>query len=154
MDRRNIFKTALMGMGGVFALKAASSTGAAAATGAAAEGLPKVAYHLADIEKAGFVLNSIRHHFEGMGGQDKVKIVLVVHGNALWAFRTETPNFGFRQEVREMVGAGLELHACAHTMDRMRLRLEDLLPGFAVAEKGAVVKLAALQGEGFAYLRP
>jgi intracellular sulfur oxidation DsrE/DsrF family protein len=154
MDRRNIFKTALMGMGGLLALRTTASTGAEAAAAAAPQGVPRVAYHLADIEKAEFVIVSIRHHFEGMGGQDKVKIVLVVHGNALWAFRAETPNFKLKQNVHDMLDAGLELHACAHTMDRMRLRLEDLVPGFAVAEKGGVVKLAELQGEGFAYLRP
>jgi len=151
MDRRNIFKSAFAVCAGALALKTASS---ARAEAAASEGVPKVAYHLADIEKAQFVLGSIRNHIDGMGGPDKVKIVLVVHGNALWAFRNETPNFAFKQDVHGAFNAGVELHACAHTMDRMRLRLEDLVPGFAIAEKGGVVKLAELQGQGYAYLRP
>ena len=36
----------------------------------------------------------------------------------------------------------------------MNLTVTDLLPGFIVADKGAVVRLAQLQGQGFAYLRP
>jgi uncharacterized protein len=39
-------------------------------------------------------------------------------------------------------------------MDAQKLALGDLMPGFAVAEKGGVVKLAELQAEGWAYLRP
>jgi len=39
-------------------------------------------------------------------------------------------------------------------MDAQKLTLGDLMPGFAVAEKGGVVKLAELQAQGFAYLRP
>jgi uncharacterized protein len=39
-------------------------------------------------------------------------------------------------------------------MDAMKLTLADLLPGFGLADKGGVVKLAELQGQGYAYLRP
>jgi len=152
MDRRNIFKTALAAGAGLFAARAAGP--ARADPAGSAEVTPKVVYHLADLEKVMFVLGSIRHHFEGMGGPEKVKIALVVHGNALWAFRGDTPNIALKEHLRDMVGAHLDLHACAHTMERMRLNLDGLVPGFAVAEKGGVVKLAELQGQGYAYLRP
>ena len=36
----------------------------------------------------------------------------------------------------------------------MKMTLNDLPPGFAVAEKGGVVLLADLQAQGWAYLRP
>lgn len=36
----------------------------------------------------------------------------------------------------------------------MDLTLPDLLPGFAVAEKGGVVRLAELQAQGYICLRP
>jgi intracellular sulfur oxidation DsrE/DsrF family protein len=49
---------------------------------------------------------------------------------------------------------GLAAHACANTMHGMDLSIAELLPGFVVAEKGGVVKLAELQREGYAYLRP
>jgi intracellular sulfur oxidation DsrE/DsrF family protein len=39
-------------------------------------------------------------------------------------------------------------------MEAQKLTLGDLLPGFVVAERGGVVTLAELQGQGFAYLRP
>ena len=91
---------------------------------------------------------------EHLGGPDKVKIALVVHGPALKAFRGNTPNQGVKSDVGEVRAAGVELQACGHTMEAQKLTLGDLLPGFAVAEKGGVVKLAELQAQGFAYLRP
>ncbi|MGY4309282.1 intracellular sulfur oxidation DsrE/DsrF family protein [Bradyrhizobium sp. USDA 4369] len=39
-------------------------------------------------------------------------------------------------------------------MKAQGVKLDDLLPGFAVAEKGGVVRLTELQQSGYAYLRP
>ena len=151
MDRRNIFKSAMAVAAGWFVARASSSAQAAAAS---ASDLPRVAYHLADLEKVAFVLGNIRNHIEGMGGADKVKIALVVHGPALKAFRLNTPNLAVKSDVGEARAAGVEFHACRHTMEAQKLTLGDLLPGFAVAERGGVVKLAELQAQGWAYLRP
>jgi hypothetical protein len=148
MHRRNIFKSALALAAGLSASRAAQ-----AETLSPAAGAPKVAYHLADLEKVAFVLGNIRNHLEGMGGPDKVRIALVVHGPALRAFRVATPNVGVKSDASELKGAGVEQHACRHTMEAQKLSLVDLLPGFVVAEQGAVVKLAELQAQGWAYLR-
>jgi hypothetical protein len=152
MHRRNIFKSALAIGAGLFAARA--TVPVRAETTSAAAGVPRVAYHLADLEKVAFVLGNIRNHIEGMGGPDKVRIALVVHGPALKGFRTATSNMAIKSDVSEAKGAGVELHACRHTMEAQKLSLGDLLPGFAVAEQGAVVKLAELQAQGWAYLRP
>jgi uncharacterized protein len=152
MDRRNIFKSLLAIGAGIFGDKAAPAARAEAAPSQPA--IPKVAYHLADLEKVAFVLGNIRNHIEGMGGPDKVQIALVVHGPALKAFRTATPNVAVKSDVGTIRGHGVALVACRNTMDAQKLALDDLLPGFVVAEKGAVVKLAELQAEGWVYLRP
>jgi hypothetical protein len=149
MDRRNIFKSALAIGAGLFVAKAPAQAAAAGAPD-----VSKVVYHLADLEKVAFVLGNIRNHIAGMGGADKVKIALVVHGPALKAFRLTTPNLGLKADVGEARAAGVELHACGHTMEAQKLTLGDLMPGFVVAERGGVVLLAELQGQGFAYLRP
>jgi intracellular sulfur oxidation DsrE/DsrF family protein len=151
MDRRNIFKSALAIGAGLFVARAPSPAQAAAA---GPPDVPKVVYHLADLEKVAFVLGNIRNHIAGMGGADKVKIALVAHGPALRAFRLNTPNQGIKADVGEARAAGVELHACGHTMEAQKLTLGDLLPGFVVAERGGVVTLAELQGQGWAYLRP
>jgi intracellular sulfur oxidation DsrE/DsrF family protein len=128
-------------------------SGAAAAAAAAAP-VPRVAYHLADADKVGFVLGNIENHIAGMGGPDKVTIVLVVHGPALAFFEKvrATPDTGRR--LSRLVAAGLGPVACGHTMQAQNLALADLLPGFARADEGGVVRLAGLQAEGYAYLRP
>jgi hypothetical protein len=82
--RRGILVRLLkVGAGGAVALRA--SAGAAKADDSE---LPKVAYHLCDVEKVTFVLGNIENHIAGMGGRDKVRIVLVVHGPALTLFQT------------------------------------------------------------------
>src|SRR5215471_19828864 len=149
MDRRNIFQSLLAIGAGIFAAKAAPPAQAAAAS--STPGVPKVVYHLADLEKVAFVLGNIRNHIEGMGGPDKVQIALVMHGPALKAFRAATPNVAVKSDVVAVRSHGVALVACRNTMDAQKLALDDLLPGFIVAEKGAMVKLAELQAEGFVY---
>jgi hypothetical protein len=39
-------------------------------------------------------------------------------------------------------------------MKAQEVTLKDLLPGFAAAEQGGVVRLAELQSQGYVYLRP
>jgi intracellular sulfur oxidation DsrE/DsrF family protein len=142
MDRRNIFKTAL-----------AAAFGLVAARGARAEirGAQKAVYHLADTEKVAFVLGNLRNHLDGGGG---IALATVVHGPALAAFKRSNANRAVIEDAEARMKAGVAFYACIHTMEAMKLTLEDLPPGFAVAEKGGVVMLADLQAQGWAYLRP
>jgi intracellular sulfur oxidation DsrE/DsrF family protein len=146
MDRRHIAKAALASAIGFFA---ASRAGAAAESGT-----PKVVYHLADLDKVDFVLGNIKNHFAGMGGPDKVTISLVIHGPALKAFHAAGADENVAHGTAQLVKDGLELNACINTMRAQNVTLKDLLPDFIVAEKGGVVRLAELQGQGYAYLRP
>jgi uncharacterized protein len=121
---------------------------------AAAPDGAKVVYHLSDLDKVDFVLGNIGNHYDGMGGPENVTIALVVHGPALKAFRVADATPDVTQQTAARAKAGLQLNACINTMRAMNLTVADLLPGFIVADKGAVVRLAQLQGQGFAYLRP
>jgi intracellular sulfur oxidation DsrE/DsrF family protein len=114
----------------------------------------KVVYHLADLDKVGFVLGNIGNHYDGMGGPENVTIALVVHGPALKAFRAADAAPDVTQQTAARAKSGLQLNACIHSMQALNITLDDLLPGFTVADKGAVVRLAELQGQGYAYLRP
>ena len=114
----------------------------------------KVAYHLSDLDKVDFVLGNIRNHYNGMGGPDKVTIALVVHGPALKAFHAAGATPDVTKRTDEMKKSGLQLNACIHTMHAQEVTLKDLLPGFIIADKGGVVRLAELQSQGYVYLRP
>jgi intracellular sulfur oxidation DsrE/DsrF family protein len=147
--RRNALARLLgFGAAGVAGVRAASAASAGDA------GVPRVAYHLSDKSKVSFVIGNIRNHIEGMGGPDKVKIVLVVHGLALSEFRTSRANPDITRRMAEMVDAGVGLAACGNTLNAANIDVTDLLPGFVRVDEGGVVKLAQLQAEGYAYLRP
>jgi intracellular sulfur oxidation DsrE/DsrF family protein len=114
----------------------------------------KVVYHLADLDKVEFVLGNIANHFRGMGGTENVTIALVVHGPALKAFHNAGVSPDVSSRTDELSKNGLRLAACINTMRSQNVTLADLLPGFTVADKGGVVRLAELQAQGYIYLRP
>jgi intracellular sulfur oxidation DsrE/DsrF family protein len=114
----------------------------------------KVVYHLADLDKVDFVMGNIANHYRGMGGPENVTIALVVHGPALKAFHTADATPDMTQRIDQLEKSGLQVSACINTMRAQNIALKDLLPGFSVAEKGGVVRLAELQSQGYAYLRP
>ncbi|MER8465167.1 DsrE family protein [Mesorhizobium sp. M1396] len=145
MRRREMFRAVLAGTGTLLGL----GSGQAATIEPARQ---KVAYHLSDVEKVNFVLGNIKNHYDGTGGD--VDIVLVVHGPALAAFKSKGISAAISGRFAGLVRQGLESHACANTMQGMDITLADLLAGFHAADKGGVVKLAELQGQGYAYLRP
>jgi uncharacterized protein len=148
MHRRNILTAALAAGGGLLA----ATTGSRHAQ--ATPDKSKVVYHLSDLDKVAFVLGNIRNHYDGVGGPDKVTIVLVVHGPALKAFQTAQASPDLAQQVQDFNKAGLALTACGNTMKAQKITLIDLLPGFIKADEGGVVRIAELQSQGYIYLRP
>jgi intracellular sulfur oxidation DsrE/DsrF family protein len=149
MHRRNIITAAFAATGALFA--------AATRTARANPEPPdkaKVVYHLCDFDKVGFVLRNIKNHFDGMGGPEHVTIALVVHGPALKAFHAVLASADIEQRTKQFAKAGLELNACGNTMRTQNITLKDLLPGFVAADRGGVVRIAELQSQGYAYLRP
>ena len=145
IDRRGGMKAALAAGVGLAAIGAARADAPAA---------KRVVYHLADAEKVVFVLGNLRNHLAGAGGPEAIQLAVVVHGRALHVLRGQSPDVALKSDVRQLISEGVVFHACANTMAAMKLKLDDLLPGFRVAEKGGVVLLADLQAQGWVYLRP
>ena len=138
----------------VTAVGAAFAASRAGAAESPAQDKLKVVYHLSDFDKVPFVVGNIQNHFDGVGGPDHVTIVLVVHGPALRAFQSAQATPDLAQHVGRLSKAGLALAACGNTMRSQKIGLADLLPGFVVADKGGVVRIAELQSQGYLYLRP
>ncbi len=151
MHRRNILATALGAAGALFA---AGGRSARAETREPAKDAAKVVYHLSDLDKVAFVLGNIDNHLAGVGGPDKVTIALVVHGPALRAFHAAGASPDTARRAANLVKSNVRFTACGNTMRGQNVTLKDLLPGFTVAERGGVVLLAELQGQGYVYLRP
>jgi intracellular sulfur oxidation DsrE/DsrF family protein len=138
----------MIALGGLF--------GASAAKAASPSGVPdksKVVYHLNELDKVSFVLGNIDNHYEGAGGPDKVSIVLVVHGPALKAFHSASAKPDLKEKLQKF-SKTLELNACGNTMKAQNVGLAELMPGFIKVDQGGVVRIAELQAQGYAYLRP
>jgi len=114
----------------------------------------KVVYHLADEDKAGFVLNNIRNHIDGMGGPDKVQIVLVMHGPVVKSFGDIDAVDRVRNDVKALQADGVEVDVCASSLKAFNLKLSELLPGLVEASASGVVRIAELQSQGYLYIRP
>ena len=143
MQRRAVFKT----------LIAAALTGLGARRAQAQEARARrVVYHVADADKVAFALGNMRNHHAG--GPEGLALAAVVHGPALAVFRGQTENESLKQAFAAALSSGDTFYACANTLAAHQWTLADLLPGFALADKGGVVKLADLQAEGWIYLRP
>jgi intracellular sulfur oxidation DsrE/DsrF family protein len=146
LSRRKAFVRLFAALaGGVAATRASAST---------ATGTPKVAYHLSDLDKVQFVLGNIENHIAGEGGPRKVEIALVVNGPALAAFRTVRADAPLAKRLAGIAESGVSLGACGNTLDAQKITVADLLPGFVRIDEGGVVRLARLQAQGYAYLRP
>ena len=131
-----------------------AATGASAAQASATPGKLRVVYHLADSDKVNFVLGNMLNHIKGVGGPDKISLALVVHGPALGAFKRADENIAVSDPMAALLKSGVGFHACGNTLKGMKLTVADLLDGFAEVPEGGVVRLAALQAEGWIYLRP
>ena len=149
MHRRNIITAMLAGIGGL-----ATAAGSRAEADTAKPDKSKVAYHLSDADKVGFVLGNIQNHFEGVGGPEHVTIALVIHGPALRAFHAASANPDVSKKVGQFSSTGMEIAACGNTMKSQNVTVKELLPGFVTADKGGVVRIAELQSQGYLYLRP
>jgi len=143
-------KTLLAAAG--LALAVAFSAGLVAVAGTQEK--MKVAYHLSEEGKVGFVLNNIRNHIKGVGGPANVDIVLVVHGPALKAFHDIQAEPTVLERMQSLLKEGVSFNACGNTMRAQGVETNDLLPGFVRVDQGGVVRLAELQSEGYVYLRP
>ena len=149
MHRRSILWAAASAFGAVF-----TASRAGAATEAPATKKLKVVYHLNDLDKVSFVVGNIQNHLDGVGGPDNVTIALEVHGQALRAFHAAAANPDLTRHIGQFSKAGLELAVCGNTMKSQKVGLADLLPGFVVADRGGVVRIAESQSQGYLYLRP
>jgi hypothetical protein len=113
-----------------------------------------VVYHVSDETKVNFALNNIQNHIDGIGGPDRINVVLVSHGPAVKRFNDIEAVDSVRSRVAKLQEQGVTFEACANTLTALGLEPDELLSGFEIAEKGGVTRIAELQKQGYAYIRP
>jgi intracellular sulfur oxidation DsrE/DsrF family protein len=121
---------------------------------AVASDKPDVVYHVADEEKVAFALNNIQNHIDGVGGADKINIVLVSHGPAVKRFVDIDAVDRVRSAIAKLQDQGVRFEACGNTLTALGVEPDELLPGFVIAETGGVTRIAELQSQGYVYIRP
>ena len=83
-----------------------------------------VVYHVSDEDKVGFVLNNIQNHINGIGGPEKINVVLVMHGPAVKRFNDIEAVNQVRQNVAKLQEQGVTFEACANTLEYTQPRRE------------------------------
>ena len=118
------------------------------------DGKLHVVYHLSDAAKVNFVLNNIRNHLKGGGGEEKLDIVLVIHGPALEEFERMNVTDKMIERVKDVQSQGVSMVACQNTLSAKLIDFDELIGNFQIAEEGGVTRIAELQARGYLYLRP
>lgn len=118
------------------------------------DGKLHVVYHVSDTAKVNFVLNNIRNHLKGGGGEEKLDIVLVIHGPALEEFDRMSVSDKVIKAVADIQSQGVTLVACQNTMNAKLIDFDELIGEFQVATEGGVTRIAHLQSLGYLYIRP
>ena len=114
----------------------------------------RVVYHVSEANKVAFVLGNMRNHIKGVGGADKLNMVLVVHGPAGKEFHKNKAKEKVKQRVEMLEMEGIQFNMCGNTMNAQKVKIGDLLPGFSRRDEGGVVRIAELQSKGYIYIRP
>ena len=114
----------------------------------------KIVYHVSELEKVPFVLGNMRNHIKGVGGSDKLDMILVVHGPAGKAFHKSKSDPKVEQRVDNLSIDGVKFNMCGNTMRAQKVKVTDLISGFSRHDEGGVVRIAELQSKGYIYIRP
>ncbi len=149
-----------------FGLSAMLQTASAATANYAEQ---KVVYHINydDAKKQSSTLRNIQNHINAVGS-DNLKLKVVMHGNGLSMvikpdalknvpkFKSANANQEIQQKIDSLKMQGVAFKVCANTLkgrnveinrDLYDVNQSDIVPS-------GVAELAALQQQGFIYLRP
>ena len=125
---------------------------AVVALGASAQ--DAVVYHIDDAAAQGLKgLRNIRNHLDVDPG---AKITVVTHANGvdfLMDGAKDSAGGAFAGPVAALVARGVKFEVCEITLRNRNLKKEQFLQEADFTPSG-VVRIAKLQGQGFAYIKP
>ena len=108
----------------------------------------RVVVHVPGAPRVDRALRNARNLRDDLDG--KVEVVLVLNGDAVQSLAGASAH---AVEMRELLGRGVRLEACARSLRSHGLDPGGLVEG-VVTVPGGVAEVVRLEGEGFAYLRP
>eukprot|EP00931_Biecheleriopsis_adriatica_P067672 TRINITY_DN4176_c0_g3_i2.p1 TRINITY_DN4176_c0_g3~~TRINITY_DN4176_c0_g3_i2.p1 ORF type:complete len:176 (+),score=35.90 TRINITY_DN4176_c0_g3_i2:152-679(+) len=142
---------------------------------------PNTVYSVSHADQVNFALSNVNFHVTGIGGPEFVgqlpnqtDLVLIFNGLSALALLAENGSTPETQRhtweaaaenvvssIKSTAEKGVRILMCGNTAKIVGFEFEDLIEGFSkddspsgLIEEGAVVRLAALQGMGYSYIRP
>lgn len=116
----------------------------------------KVVYHVnyADSSRYKGMLGNIQNHINGVGA-DRLTINVVMHGSGIELLRQAKNDPLAQAKIDNLKIQGVDFKICANTLRGRNVKLEELYDAKQedVVPAG-VAEVAALQQQGFVYLRP
>jgi intracellular sulfur oxidation DsrE/DsrF family protein len=114
----------------------------------------RVAYHINDAAGSALAtLRNIKNHLDTDAG---AQIILVSHANGVDFLMLDAKDRNgnpYEIAVQELVQRGVKFEVCEITLKNRGLKREQFIPEATFTPSG-VVRLAKLQLQGYAYLKP
>jgi len=111
----------------------------------------KVVFHIDESfrQRAEQILANITNLLNDMGGEN-LNVELLANGSGVQMLKKDA---GFKEKIEVLSARGVQFVACAHSLEKLDLKLDDLLESIKVVPAG-VSELDRKQAEGWAYIRP
>ena len=139
----------------IFALLAALTLAACAATGGGTVAEDKVVYHFSDgLEQATNGLRNVNNHLEV---NPKAKIVVVAHARGVDFLMKDTRDKNgnpYEVAVQELKSRGVTFEVCEITLRNRKLTKSQFIEEVSYVPSGVAEIAKKQQREGYAYLRP
>jgi intracellular sulfur oxidation DsrE/DsrF family protein len=119
-----------------------------------AQAQDKVVYHIADA--ATQALGGLRNVKNHLDTDPKAQITVVTHAQGVDFLMQDAKDRNgnpYEVAVQELVGRGVKFEVCEITLKNRGLKKDQFI-GEAGFTPSGVVRLAKLQGQGYAYIRP
>jgi hypothetical protein len=94
------------------------------------------------------ILNNMTNLKDGVGSEG-AEIELVAYGPGVAMLKADSP---VKQRIADALKSGVQVNACEHTMNGMKLTPADMLPEIGYVPSG-VVEVMRKQQQGWAYIR-
>lgn len=97
------------------------------------------------------VLNNAENVRKALG-TDRTEVEVVVHGSAMGMLLARERDSEFGKRLASLAEVGVVFSACQNTMNRKKLKREDLLDAASVVDSG-VAQVVRRQEAGWAYIK-
>lgn len=116
----------------------------------------KVVYHVnyKDLKRQKGAMRNIQNHINAVG-KDKLDIRVVMHGGGFTMLQAANQDLDLQNRLISLKEQGVKMQLCANTIRGKKLDKKKLfgLKDSDIVPSG-VAEIAALQDQGFSYIRP